>query len=278
MKTRNLTACAMAAVATLAALAPAASRAETPDEWHYGATIYAWLPDMGGSTKFPEGSGGSSVEITASDILNALNFAFMGTFNAQKGRWGIFTDVNYLDLSDSAKRSRDLTVGGRDLPLGITAKADLGITGWLWTTVGSYRVVDKPDYAMDLVAGVRLLNLAEDLKWNLSADLPDPPIGDPPNIGRKGSSHVSDNYWDGIVGVKGRATFGAEKKWFVPYYVDIGTGNSDLTWLGMIGAGYSFDWGDVLGVWRYVDYEFSSNDPIQDLYFNGPAFGVTFHF
>ena len=273
MKSWNIPACTLAAVAALAALAPATSRAETPDEWRFNATIYGWLPDMGGSTKFPEGSGGSSVEVTASDILNALDFAFMGTLGAQKGRWGIFTDVNYLNLSDSAKRTRDLTVGNVALPVGVTAKADLGITGWLWTTVGSYRVVDKPDYAMDLVAGVRLLNLAEDLKWNLTGDL-----GDLPIIDRKGKSHVSDNYWDGIVGVKGRATFGAEKKWFVPYYVDIGTGDSDLTWLGMLGAGYSFDWGDVVGVWRYVDYEFSSKDPIQDLYFNGPAIGVTFHF
>jgi hypothetical protein len=272
MKIRNIPACVLAAVATVAAVAPTVSRAETPDEWRFGATIYAWMPDMGGSTKFPESGGGSSIEITASDILNALNFAFMGAFNAQKGRWGIATDVNYLDLSDSAKRTRNLTVGGVDLPADITAKADLGITGWLWTTEGSYRVVDKPDYTMDLVAGVRLLNLAEDLKWSLSGDL------DPPIIDRSGKSHVSDNYWDGVVGVKGRATFGAEKKWFVPYYVDIGTGDSDLTWLGMLGAGYSFEWGDVVGVWRYVDYEFSSKNPIQDLYFNGPAIGVTFHF
>jgi hypothetical protein len=261
---------AMALTGALAAAMPSVSRAETPDEWRYAATIYAWLPDMGGSTKFPEGSGGSSVEVTASDILNALNFAFMGAFQAQKGRWGLATDVNYLDLSASDKRSRNLTVGGEDLPIGVTAKADLGITGWLWTTEGTYRVVDKPDYTMDLVAGVRLLNLAEDLKWSLTGD-----IG---VIDQKGKSHVSDNVWDGIVGVKGRATFGAEKKWFVPYYIDVGTGDSDLTWLGMVGAGYSFDWGDLLAVWRYVDYEMPSSDAVQDLYFNGPAFGVTFHF
>ena len=161
MKIRKITACVLAAVATAAAVAPASSRAETPDEWQYSATIYAWLPDIGGSTKFPEGGGGSSVEVTASDILDALNFAFMGAFNAQKGRWGIFTDVNYLDLSNSAKQSRDLTVGGQDLPVGVTAKADLGITGWLWTTEGSYRVVDKPDYHDGPVAGVRMLNLAD---------------------------------------------------------------------------------------------------------------------
>ena len=142
----------------------------------------------------------------------------------------------------SAKRSRDLTVGGVDLGAAVTAKADLGIKGWVWTTVGSYRVVDKPDYAMDLFAGARLLNLSEDLKWSLTGDL-----GDPPIIDRTGKSSVSDNIWDGVIGVKGRATFGDEKKWFVPYYIDVGTGDSDLTWLGMLGAGYSFEWGEVSG-------------------------------
>ena len=273
MKIRTIPAFALAVVASLAAIAPATSRAETPDEWHYGATIYVWLPEIGGTTGFPAGSGGSSVEVTASDILNALNFAFMGAFQAQKGRWGLATDVNYLDLSSSTKRSSDLKVPGTDLDVGVTAKADLGITGWVWTTVGSYRVVDHPDYTMDLVAGARLLNLSEDLKWSFTGDL-----GDPPIIDRSGKSNVSDNIWDGVIGFKGRATFGAEKKWFVPYYFDIGTGDSDLTWLGMLGAGYSFDWGDVIGVWRYLDYEMSSKDPIQDAYFNGPAFGVTFRF
>ena len=260
------------ALAALACLAPSLARAETPDEWRYGATIYVWLPDIGGTTAFPAGSGGSSVEVTASDILNALNFAFMGAFQAQKGRWGLATDVNYLDLSASTKRSRDLTVNGVDMSA-VTAKADLGITGWVWTTVGSYRVVDHPDYTMDVVAGARLLNLSEDLKWSFTGDL-----GDPPVIDQSGKSDVTDNIWDGVIGVKGRATFGAEKKWFVPYYFDIGTGDSDLTWLGMVGAGYSFEWGDVLGVWRYLDYEMSSKDAIQDAYFSGPAIGVTFHF
>ncbi len=273
MKIRTIPACTLAAIASLAAVAPTASRAETPDEWQFNATIYAWLPDMGGTTAFPPPSDGeSSVEVTASDILDALNFAFMGAMSAQKGRWGLATDVNYLDLSASKKRSRDLTVGGITLPADITAKVDLGVTGWLWTTVGSYRVVDKPDYVMDLIAGARMLNLAEDLKWSLSSDVTDPPIS------RDGKSEVSDTFWDGVVGVKGRATFGAEKKWFMPYYVDIGTGDSDLTWLGMLGVGYSYGWGDLVAVWRYADYEFSSKDLVQDLYFNGPAFGVSFHF
>jgi hypothetical protein len=272
MKIRNIPACVLAAVATVAAVAPTVSRAETPDEWRFNATIYAWLPSIGMDTSFPADSG-TSVDVTASDILNALNFTFMGALGAQKGDWGVATDLLYLDLSNSKKATRNLTVGGVDLPVDVTGKAELGIKGWLWTTVGTYRVVDHPDYTMDILAGARMLNLSTDLKWSLTGDL-----GDPPIINASGKAKVSDTLWDGIVGIKGRATFGDEKKWFVPYYVDVGTGNSDVTWQVFGGVGYSFGWGDVVGVWRYLDYNLPSKDAIQNLNFNGPAFGVTFHF
>jgi len=271
MKTRTLPACALAAVAALACAAPTASRAETPDEWQFNATVYAWLPSIGMDLSFPT-DGGSSADVSGSDILDALNFTFMGAFGAQKGKWGLWTDVIYLDLSSSTKKTRYITVGGQEFP-GATGKADLTITGWLWTTVGTYRVVDHPNYQMDVLAGARMLNLSSDLKWSLTGDL-----GDPPLISDSGKSDISDTLWDGIVGFRGRAEFGEDKKWFMPYYFDIGTGDSDLTWQAIAGVGYSFGWGDLLGVWRYMDYEMSSSDPVQNADFNGPAFGVTFHF
>jgi hypothetical protein len=272
MTTRTIPACALAVAAALASLAPVGSRAETRDEWRFNATIYGWLPSINMDLSFPTG-GSSSADVTASDILDALNFTFMGAFGAQKGDWGLWTDVIYLDLGASTKQTRDLTVGGVELPVGVTGKADLNITGWLWTTVGTYRVVDHPNYQMDVLAGARMLNLSTDLKWSLTGDL-----GDPPIIDDSGKSDVSDTLWDGIVGFRGRAEFGEDKKWFMPYYFDIGTGDSDLTWQAIGGVGYSFGWGDLLGVWRYMDYEMSSKDPIQQADFNGPAIGATFHF
>jgi hypothetical protein len=64
----------------------------------------------------------------------------------------------------------------------------------------------------------------------------------------------------------------------VPYYVDVGAGDSALTWQGMVGLGYSFGSIDVIGVWRYVDYDMGNGTPIQSISFNGPAVGVTFRF
>ena len=78
--------------------------------------------------------------------------------------------------------------------------------------------------------------------------------------------------------MKGQVKFGEDKKWFVPYYLDVGTGDSDLTWQAMLGAGYAFDWGDLVAVWRYLDYDMPSGDLIESLDANGAAIGVTFHF
>ncbi|HEX4387716.1 MAG TPA: hypothetical protein VH109_03720 [Steroidobacteraceae bacterium] len=68
--------------------------------------------------------------------------------------------------------------------------------------------------------------------------------------------------------------FGDQHAWFVPYYVDLGTGQSEFTWQGITGLGYAFHWGEVIGVWRYLDYRFSSHS--SSLTLNGPAIGVAF--
>ena len=75
----------------------------------------------------------------------------------------------------------------------------------------------------------------------------------------------------------GRFAFGPQREWFVPYYVDVGTGESDLTWQIFGGLGYAFKWGDVLVGWRYLDYEFKSGSRLEDANLNGPMIGLGFH-
>src|SRR5258705_10160207 len=100
-----------AAIATIAASVPVAAAAqELSDQWQFRASVYGWLPDIGGTTTFPAGTG-SSINVDASQIIDTLKFTFMGTFEAQKGRWGAFTDVIYLDVGGSKSGTRDLRVG-----------------------------------------------------------------------------------------------------------------------------------------------------------------------
>ena len=183
------------------------------------------------------------------------------------------TDVIYLDLGASKKATRDFGISQVDIPATVNANLRLDLTGWLWTLAGSYAVLPGDNFSMDVLAGARLLDLQEDLQWKFNGDIAALPLP-----GRSGSSHADSSHWDAIVGVKGRAGIGTERNWYVPYYLDIGTGDSDFTWQGMLGLGYHFDSVDVLGVWRYLEYDLGSSTPIQSIDFNGPALGVTFRF
>jgi len=270
--------CALAVIGALAAAAPLASQAQASDDWEYTATIYGWLPSFGGNVSVPTGpmgggGGSTSVGLNMSDILSGLNFTFQGMLTADKGRWGMATDIIYLDLGSSTKKVKDFTFNDVELPVGVTANVDFDMTSWLWTIAGTYLVIDDPDHPMKLLAGARMFDVSTDVKWQLEGDIAGQPLP-----GRNGTADGSETIWDAIVGVKGEVRLGDDKKWFVPYYLDVGTGDSDLTWQSMLGAGYSFDWGDLVAVWRYLDYDMPSGDLLENLDANGAAIGVTFHF
>ena len=203
-------------------------------------------------------------------LLHSLNFAIMGAFEAQRGPWGVFTDIMYLDASGSKSATRDLSVGGVTTPAGVTANASLDVKSTVWTLCGSYRFLATPGTTFDLLVGARDLALKQRLSWQFSSD-----VGPFVGPARQGSADSNPNNWDGIVGAKGRLMFGDQHAWFVPYYVDVGTGASQLTWQAVAGLGYTFHWGEVLGVWRYLDYHFS--DDSSSLSMNGPSIDVAFH-
>jgi opacity protein-like surface antigen len=197
----------------------------------------------------------------------------MGAFEGRRGPWGLATDVIYLDLGATKKETREFSIGEVGLPADVSADLKLGLTGWLWTLAGSYEVVQQNGLSVNVLAGARMLDLQEDLHWNLDGDISSLPVVD-----SSGSADARETQWDAIVGVKGRVTLGADRQWFLPYYLDVGAGESDLTWQGMAGLGYSFDSIDVVGVWRYLDYDLGDSTPIKSIDFNGAALGVTFRF
>ena len=264
---------ALGIVATIPAVSLAA---ESPsDDWQWAVTIYGWLPDITGDTHFPAAPGGPtdgpSIDVSGGDILDALKFAFLSALEVRKGRWGVATDVIYLDMGATKSNTRNLSVGGNDLPASVTANADLDITSWVWTTVGTYRVIDQPAHSLELLAGARLLDVSQTLTWHFDGD-----IGSLPLPGRDGKSEVGNDLWDAIIGVRGRINFGTNRAWFVPYYLDVGTGDSDSTLQAMAGVGYVFSWGEIKAGWRYLDYDLEA--PIESLTTSGPQIGATFRF
>lgn len=255
----------------VAALAPGSVVAqEISDEWQFAATLYGWFPDIGGNAQLPLGDG-RAFEVDVSTILDHLKMTAQGSFEVQKGHWGGFTDLVYLDVGESATQTRGLAIGDQPLPGSVEASADFDLKSVILTFGASYRSLATSSATVDWLAGARLASFKQTLEWELSGNFG--PITPPP---LSGVSRADVDQWDAIVGVKGRIAFGAERKWIMPFYLDAGTGDSDLTLQAKLGIGYSFGWGDLGVAWRYLDYDLNSDGPITEMNFNGPALGASF--
>lgn len=258
----------------LISTAATAGTEENADGWQFVARIYGWVPSIDGSLRYDAaGPGaslggavdGSSVTVDAGDKLNALNMAFMGTFLVRKGDWSLITDLIYVDLSDDKNNALRLP---HELGPGINVNTDLSLTAWVWKLAGGYRVYQTDPVSLNLILGARMLSIDTEADLRIQGPL----RSDPP--GRKLSK--SATLWDGIVGVEGRIEL--SDSWFMPYYLDIGTGDSSLTWLAMTGVGRAFNWGDLTLTYRHLSYDQSGDKLVQDLSLSGPELGVVFRF
>jgi len=266
-----------AALAAMLLPAPAAAQSAQPawesGKWQFAATIYAWVPTIDGTVNYAGDSRTSDIHVNEGNVLSHLKMTFQGALDAHYGRWGIFNDLVYVDLGGSKAQSREFSVGGIGIPATATTDLSLDIKSLIWTVAGEYRVVSDPAWTVDVLGGARLMQMKPTLNYSITGDLG--PVVIP---GRSGSKQVDESFWDGIVGVKGRYAFGDDRKWFVPFYLDVGTGQTQLTWQGAVGVGYAFKWGEVSALYRYLDYNNKSGKPIEDMTMGGVQVGVTLHF
>jgi hypothetical protein len=123
-----------------------------------------------------------------------------------------------------------------------------------------------PRVELDLLAGFRYVAIDTELKLRL--------VGSEGVINTGASRSRDRTAWDGILGVKGRVRLG-DGRWYMPYYLDVGTGSSNWTWQALLGVGYAFDWGEVNLSMRNLSYDFSGKRD-ADLRMTGPTLGATF--
>ena len=123
------------------------------------------------------------VDESFGDILDNLDIAVMGVAEARYERFGVFTDLVYVRLSDSG-----------DTPFGILASSvDFTTQSLMWTAAGEYRLLDQPDASVDAFAGFRLFSVKNELDFN------------PPGLLGGLELSQTETWADPIVGLKGRA-------------------------------------------------------------------------
>lgn len=256
------------------------------DEWQYSLTPYLWLPTIDGTLRYsvPPGGGGSpNVGVGPTDWLDLLNFALLISGSAKKGQYTIFSDFAYLSMSSTDGRVASvddtISVPGVPVPIPISASLNVGtkteLDALVWMVAGGYSIMDTGTETMDVFAGVRYFGVDFSTRWDLTADITTP--GGSVVLPAQGSVARDTDLWDGIVGARGEFEFTAEK-WSVPFYIDVGTGSSDMTWQGMLGLTYAFGWGELMMLYRHLEYDQSSGGLLQDFSFSGPAIGARFSF
>jgi hypothetical protein len=239
-----------------------AAAASTDDQWEFEATIYFWGPEIDATTE-----GGSDAHLSLNDILNNLDFTFMGSFAGRKDKWSFLVDEVYMELSDSEGASRTL------VNLGATLKVDLNLNlkSSITTLAGGYNLVNEDGLLLDAIGGARYTWM--EVKSKLKASSTGGPLS---GVAAKVRESDSDGNWAAIVGARGRYSF--NDNWYLPFYVDAGGGQSDYTYQALAGVGYGFGWGDASLTYRYLDYDFGSDYLVKDMTIKGPVLGATFRF
>lgn len=235
----------------------AASQAAAQDNaWSYSATLYGWFP----GTKVDVGTPVGSVEgeVSASDALQELDFAFMGAFTAQRGRLGLIGDLIYFDLQDE-----NATPG----PLFSDAKVESQIT--ITNAYLTYEVFGNDANRVDLGVGARFYNVDTDVTLSEGAA---------PEAEFTGG----DDWIDPLIAVRYRGRFA--ENWFGTAMLDtggfIGSG-SDFTWQGLATIGYRFnDRFSMQAGYRYLESNRDDEDDGTeiDIEMSGPVVGVSYTF
>lgn len=225
---------------------------ESNDKWQYYGSVFLWAADI-----HIQDSHGDNDEITFSDTLKNLDMVAMGVLGARKDKIGFEIDAIYLDTTDEDNESFSPRI----------TLTDVELTSLIVTPMATYRVVDDGQLNLDLLGGIRYLYMDINLKF-------DPEFGSIPDVGDDGSTT------DGIVGFRGSILL--NKDWYLPFYYDIGKGDSELTYQVYAGINYKYSSFDVGAGYRYLKFKFDDGEDFSNvlnhLIIQGPMIGAKFWF
>lgn len=230
--------------------------------WEHEITLYGWATDLDGKASGSKAIVDFSYDV--SDILDNLNFAFMGTLESRYGKWSIIADLLYMDVEDDEQRAGSLGPRGGD---SFSADVEVEMTSWVVQGGIGYELLNTQSGRLTAIGGLRYLNVDIDSDLHYRGEIADIRVSDSDSKG----------IIDGIVGFQGACNF--NDRWYLPYYADIGAGDSEVTWQLFAGIGYRFSWGHVRVGYRMLSWEFDDDDMVlEDLELYGPIAGVTFVF
>jgi hypothetical protein len=226
-------------------------------DWEFALALYGWLPTISGELAYSVPGIGDEIVVDADTLLDNLEFTAMAAFTAHHGRWSITADGIFL--AEAAQGSARLGPGP-----GLQYDAELEIDVWIAGVSGAYQLADTTACTLHLFAGARYL--AADATFFLRTPGPGSDVG----------VDTSATIWNGVIGLRGRIVL--SKHWYVPYFLDVGAGDSDLTWQIQSGVGYEFEWGSLVLAYRHLAFDQGGGGWLRDLDLTGAELGVVVRF
>jgi hypothetical protein len=234
-----------------------AKSAAAGEDWELNLELYGWLPIIE-----TEAEDGSKSKITRDDILDDLDLFGFSFLRARKDKWTLSSDFVYFKISD--KEDVQLISG---LP-SLARLREAGMQAWVIRPALGYVVHETDKQLVELYAGARYLWVEIDATIDIDPILPMDPS-------RSVKESPSESNWDALVGVRG--THWLSDKWFIPYSVNAGAGDSDFTWEAQAAFAHRYKGFDAVAGWRYLYYDVGSDTTLKALDVNGPFVGAIFH-
>ncbi len=262
-----------ASATTMPAAAPAAAPARFnmyDGQWHVAAAPYLWLPRINATLNVPpvlNSDGSIAIGAGPSNYLKSVNGAAMLTALARKGNFALLGDLMYLNLSQNTVTSR--TANTLQGPLTATVQTQARLTEVIVTGGAAYTVAHQGGSNLDLMLGLRYFGVSGALGVQAYPGAPLPALA--------ASTTKTSSGANAVFGMSGNVALGG--RWFIPYYLDAGTGSANFTWMGWGGIGFGSPSNGVVLVYKNLYYNHNGQGQLDNnLNMGGPALGYIFRF
>lgn len=219
----------------------------TGSGWNVRAAAYGWFTAMEGDVAIRGNT--APVDVKFSDIVDKIDFAFMGVVEVGRGQWSVASDLFY------AKLGADNSVGPNSF--------DVGMEQFIGNFAVVRNVVDDGTTRFDVYGGARVNYMSSDLTITPAAI----------------NASQSKSWVDPIIGV--RVNRNLSEKMFLRGVADIGGFGieSDLTWQAYIALGYRLSEKSALSIgYRGLGTDLTDGGFTYDVISHGLLLGYEYSF
>lgn len=227
--------------------------------------LYGYGVAIGGNVEL--GNVDMDIDLSTSDVLDALNGAFLGYVEHQRDDWLFLFRVEYMDLRFDGETSRG--------PISVDTDAKMTqLTPQAFVGYRSYDAMRGADrLTADVFAGIRHIDIDLDVDASV----------------RVFGADVNRGFEQGISFTEpvlaARAKYTWSNAWGLAGWVDLGGFGigSDLSYTAEVTVDRQFDNGwRVFGGWKYFAFEYTDDTRYGDLTFKptyqGPVLGASYRF